>query len=359
MDVLHIAPACFIPSQEKLPAHRSSSRSLIDRKSVAHQQWKIMNSRSKHLDVAKSICLILMIAGHTKGVDKSIYHLIYSFHMPAFFVIAGMTHTAGRTSWLDQGWRKFKRLIVPAWLFGAISGIPYAARLARGKISASDFTHRFYGTFTGKADTTSTFDSTPLWFLYALFFVYVFEICTCAILNMVRRASMIVFILVFLSIDLFGYSEYGLTQIKYTLTGILFFQVGVACKGLFDTPARRIFLAVSFVAWFVATLLSPTIGLNAGYLGSGVVNIATSFLAAVAGTYFVIQVSRRAPQRPDLGRLAQISLPIVGLNYFVEQRLNPYMSGLPLFLLEMAVLVMIAYATSRMGRLGMALHGRI
>jgi fucose 4-O-acetylase-like acetyltransferase len=91
-----------------------------------------MKTRNIQLDIAKGLCLILMIGGHTKGIDPGLYHFIYSFHMPAFFVIAGMTYVASQSPKTDLVWSKFKRLIIPAWIFGAINGLPFLARLLRG-----------------------------------------------------------------------------------------------------------------------------------------------------------------------------------------------------------------------------------
>ena len=48
-----------------------------------------LHSRNVSLDIAKAICIILMVAGHS-GCPKYIHDVIYLFHMPAFFLISGM-----------------------------------------------------------------------------------------------------------------------------------------------------------------------------------------------------------------------------------------------------------------------------
>lgn len=72
-------------------------------------------NRMTYLDMAKGIGILLMIVGHTisLGWQKD---LIYSFHMPLFFVCSGMTMTLS-TNWL--AWREAvkksaKRLLLPA-----------------------------------------------------------------------------------------------------------------------------------------------------------------------------------------------------------------------------------------------------
>ncbi|WP_423774687.1 acyltransferase family protein [Bacteroides heparinolyticus] len=44
--------------------------------------------RDKTLDIAKGICIILMVIGHS-GCPEYLFNFIYLFHMPCFFFISG------------------------------------------------------------------------------------------------------------------------------------------------------------------------------------------------------------------------------------------------------------------------------
>ena len=59
-------------------------------------------NRMTYLDMAKGIGILFMIVGHTisLGWQKD---LIYSFHMPLFFVCSGMTMVLSN-NWLE--WRE-------------------------------------------------------------------------------------------------------------------------------------------------------------------------------------------------------------------------------------------------------------
>lgn len=46
------------------------------------------NNRDKSLDIAKAICIILMVIGHS-DCPKYLHDFIYMFHMPCFFFISG------------------------------------------------------------------------------------------------------------------------------------------------------------------------------------------------------------------------------------------------------------------------------
>lgn len=52
------------------------------------QQMEMIQKRDCSLDIAKAICIILMVIGHS-GCPDYLYRFIYMFHMPCFFFISG------------------------------------------------------------------------------------------------------------------------------------------------------------------------------------------------------------------------------------------------------------------------------
>lgn len=72
------------------------------------------SERIKWLDIAKGLTIICTIIGHTVLFGSQIRNLIFSFHMPLFFLIAGYTI---KKIAMNQLWvatvKDFKRLIVP------------------------------------------------------------------------------------------------------------------------------------------------------------------------------------------------------------------------------------------------------
>lgn len=50
-----------------------------------------MRNRIEWLDIAKGICIVLVVLGHELTWDESLRYLIYAFHIPMFFVLSGMT----------------------------------------------------------------------------------------------------------------------------------------------------------------------------------------------------------------------------------------------------------------------------
>lgn len=48
------------------------------------------NKRIQYIDIAKTLGIIFVIAGHVVSSDTEIKKVIYSFHMPLFFMLSGM-----------------------------------------------------------------------------------------------------------------------------------------------------------------------------------------------------------------------------------------------------------------------------
>lgn len=51
--------------------------------------WQKKMNRDRAIDIAKGIGIILMVIGHFNDLDRTTSHLIYSFHMPLFFIFSG------------------------------------------------------------------------------------------------------------------------------------------------------------------------------------------------------------------------------------------------------------------------------
>lgn len=118
--------------------------------------------RIELIDIAKAITIFLVILGHTTGNrDTPMYRrLLYAFHMPLFFFLAGMSiRPAAIHGW--QGWKAFLRknilaLVVP-YLIWAFVYAPFSF----------DNVPRFlYGSWQGLGDANTL---TSLWYLTAFF----------------------------------------------------------------------------------------------------------------------------------------------------------------------------------------------
>ena len=67
--------------------------------------------RIEWVDIAKGITIVLMIIGHT-GCPRIISSWIYSFHMPLFFILSGLTTNWGG-HYLAFALKKIKSMLIP------------------------------------------------------------------------------------------------------------------------------------------------------------------------------------------------------------------------------------------------------
>ncbi len=82
------------------------------------------NGRLDYVDIAKAIGIVLVVTGHVVAGDSLIKKIIYSFHMPLFFVVAGIVargidcrNTKLAAEFLSG---KVKRLLVPYGIWALI-----------------------------------------------------------------------------------------------------------------------------------------------------------------------------------------------------------------------------------------------
>jgi fucose 4-O-acetylase-like acetyltransferase len=141
--------------------------------------------RSNAVDIVKGIAIILVVYGHTaQGMQhrnwwsgpKAVFsdEFIYSFHMPAFFFVAGlfaMGSIAKRGSWRFT-LEKIKTILYPYLLF-AILDPPIEPLIGRFKTSSQPF---HWDSFL-----TSVTSGEASWFLFTLFICLMLALLTKAV----------------------------------------------------------------------------------------------------------------------------------------------------------------------------------
>ena len=115
------------------------------------------------IDVAKGITILLVVYGH---LQNPINELIYSFHMPAFFFMSGIF--AKEMSLKDTIIKKSHRLLIPFLIYYLYMVVMKVGRLAlAGKLNIESFS---------LLNEKAIFYSIgPIWFLVALFYIFVFH----------------------------------------------------------------------------------------------------------------------------------------------------------------------------------------
>jgi fucose 4-O-acetylase-like acetyltransferase len=133
----------------------------------------MMTKRLTFIDIARAICIILVVIGHYLPDNSPNWYLIlnniiYAFHMPLFMFVSGYICSAVKknTGYKDFVLNKFKRLIIPYFF---VSIVIISIKLLTEKnmhlenpISLSSFYEIFYFPSAGFF----------LWFIYVLFLIF-------------------------------------------------------------------------------------------------------------------------------------------------------------------------------------------
>ena len=132
-----------------------------------------MNSREKWIDILRGIVMFFIVFGHTArgGILK---HYVYSFHVPAFFIISGYLAYGNKESFPKFVLKKISTYMIPYYVFSVISIFIFSifGMLASGKLSVAintiDISNNLFGMLWANAYNGLMQWNLPLWFLPCL-----------------------------------------------------------------------------------------------------------------------------------------------------------------------------------------------
>lgn len=282
------------------------------------------------IDSAKGIGIVLVVIGHTLGglIDSSLgnglvvpreaFFLIYTFHMPLFFLLSGLLVSKR----VARGTSKFLVGLGPGvvWPYFLWSVIQFTTIYLLGSLVNNPIQHYWPVILSLPWNTVSQF-----WFLHALFWMHVLA---ALLLPRIGREGLVFFALVLKSLMLIVALP---VVMKLVFNNMLFYAFGVwlmpaGVEALVVNRGRlvRIVLLPVLAALVVAATLQalPRFAADLPLLTAAspeIANLAWRFpaaAAAVLGTFAVIGVAS-AFNRPITGALAflgRMSMPIFVLH---------------------------------------------
>lgn len=246
-------------------------------------------SRINWIDWSKSICIFLVILGHThiKESQSYIIQYIYTFHIPLFFVLSGLL--CKKNSLYKQLIEKdFRYLIIPYCTYGIFIIIFHS--ITSHNINLYYYINNLQILLLGEDNKIG-----PIWFLIALFFTkqmyYLIEILS-------RRKHSILLLITFISFVPFHLLSCYKINIPFfidsALCGLPFFLLGtylnMYMKSL--TKINKRLLIINFIlSIIVSTTLFHLNGmpdLSSCYYGS---NIILFYVCAISGCLTIITLS--------------------------------------------------------------------
>jgi acyltransferase len=224
-----------------------------------HDQYKSSQIRIGHIDLLRSIGIIVMIMGHT-GFGSVFYKWIHCFHMPMFFIISGYLYKGAPFSKLIS--RRTKSLLVPYFAFGIIHCVIYF--LAYG-FDTKVLYSLFWENTNGNMPIAGA-----LWFLTAMFFS---EIIFCFIqqLNLSTIwTTAISFVVAVAGMICANYLPFRLPfALDVGMVGVGLYQIGKLIKDKWNKIINiNLFITLTCIVLFsISGLANGYINLKKGWYG--------------------------------------------------------------------------------------------
>lgn len=248
-----------------------------------------MKQRNETYDLMKGIALILMMLCHLVYTDGPVKQFIYSFHMPLFFILAGVfaKNIEDITSFRDYTLKNAKRLLLP-YLVTMLMLCVWGGVQSIAKHDVSFFLRHLFSMLTASADGWETkwglIYAGPIWFLIALFWVReLFYGIQCACMRVKKYGDeLVVGITVILSVASVMIHPY-LPSLPFCImqscTALAFYAVG----WYIHNHPMPWWVYVLFVVVWPFAILYGNVELESAYLAY----FPLSFIGACGGTYMV------------------------------------------------------------------------
>lgn len=240
--------------------------------------------RRNDIDYSRAIAILLILIGHSDGMADLCVKLIYSFHVPLFFIISGMLmryNGAVSHSWLHLGKSRLIRTVIPSVMWEIILSVFY---FFIKHISVKDLVIN---------SLTMNFNLSVLWFIPCMLLA---EALLLGLLKAYRKLSNKEDPMMFCIVVIFVFGIAGIFMnvlfVKRVFIATVFFAFGYSFERLRENKkANRIISHWSIcsacaVAWIVSAVFNTKPDLSAGNLG----NCVLYFISSVFGSIAIIIV---------------------------------------------------------------------
>ena len=311
-------------------------------------------NRIAYLDIAKGIGILLVVFAHI-NIKGPIYQTIYSFHMPLFFILAGMTFST-YGSFSEFIGKKAKRLLLPYIVYSLITFAWYALV----EVKMPEFTGltrnqtvfgSFMEIFLARGSVDFLQHNPALWFIPCLFITELiyYALCQCRksvklICGIILGVCGYLFTLDYMP-QLFRELPW---QVGVGFVAIPFLMIGEYIKNKFTLEGLRkpvlnkkwlsvVLIIIAFAVvvglTFLNTWFLPNEGVGKTHVSMGTKhlgNIGLFYVTACIGAFAVIALSvlieywsrdRVALHKSWLCWLGEKSYAIMAIHYPVKRRM--------------------------------------
>lgn len=260
--------------------------------------------RKPHIDIAKGIAMMLVLAGHVKSCPGQLHCWLYSFHMPLFFALSGITlRIKEETPFREFINKLIHRMIIPYFLLSIMLWI-LTKPLEYMRGADKDYIIKsFIGIFAGYRLSEYYF---TMWFILVLIiseivvfilFKYLYALNGGKKTAVYSACITVVFLLIgSYTINRFHGLPWSLDLVPF---GVAFIAVGMLLQPLFGIKATVTVKNSTMLIIAFCTLMINIVCCRENHKFGGdvdlyychIYNAAYFAVAAISGTIFIMCIS--------------------------------------------------------------------
>lgn len=231
--------------------------------------------------IAKGIAIILVVVGHFHPEISPTYwseirKIIYSFHMPLFFILSGYLSSHGKYSYSNLIKTKAKRLLYP---FASIAGGFFLIKYVAGRFVNLEHPVDIDSIYALLSDPVNSY--VPLlWFVHALFLMFAIYPLARLFLNNLSIVLLLLAINVVLGSDYLVFGS-ALANMPFFVVGVILRENGKLSRMAMSADWRYVFAPL--VMFCLVYMLRVPVNIVYGY--------PTQLFLGVVGSLFVINIS--------------------------------------------------------------------
>lgn len=277
------------------------------------------------VDNAKGIGILLVVLGHTFGIPQQLHHVIYSFHMPLFFILSGYTFRSTPVSERLKAkelrgriCQLARRYLVPYCILAALNFCGNAVyELYCGNFSVEQQLRYLAGTLYCYANMSWMPMCSPIWFLVSIFLTKTIYSALFLRFSPGKRHIAAAFC-AFLA---YGSSQLEIPRLPWNLMpslfGVFFFHIGTVLNRkdiLSHIRGNRMWIALSLPAALACLPVAAgnPVGMNENTYGNPGAFLLTSLV------YSLIIMSVSPNRRSLLTWIGENSVIFMGFNYLMR-----------------------------------------
>lgn len=288
--------------------------------------------RYPYIDAAKGILIICVVLGHVLNFESfltgAVKTMIYSFHMPAFFVISGILIKPEARRFPEFAKRRAKRLLIPYVLFELMGGFLQMLLLGTEEVNLTGI---LYGILTLHCHTGAD------WFLPTLFAAEL--LCFISIQYAGQKPTALLALLGFVLAFAIPDWNYPVAVVRRILVAYGFITAGFLFKRFFTAKSGPVLL-VDIIGIVLISCCNGVVDLSVRSFHNPVLYV----LGGIAGTCFVLNFSQYLPGKLEqvFAYIGQNSLTIMGTHQHVLTAANVIYGSVYPISMQLLLLSLIA-----------------